>query len=364
MAPTGSIADTNASEAPDEALPIEAGPAASLIYRWDLDKTYLRTEFDTVRNLVKTAFERPGDKRTVPGAAALLRELRASGPRGIHILSGSPEQMRRALEEKLRLDGVRWDELTLKPNLRNLLRGRFRALRDQVGYKLGALLASRAGMSVGLDEILFGDDAETDALVYSLYADVCAGRVGTAELTDVIARTALTEPQRADILRIAGRLPQRDFCKRIFIHLQRVSPLNAFAVYGPRVCPFYNYLQPALVLVDLNVLDARAALRVAADLVIDQAFDADGLVASHRDLAMRGQVGPSTAERVIGALDAIDHIGLATARPVVEAYVHALARTAPRWESVVQPHHPRIDYVPLLASERDRVRRVRLRAQG
>lgn len=28
------------------------------IARWDLDKTYLRTEFDTLRDLVKTALER------------------------------------------------------------------------------------------------------------------------------------------------------------------------------------------------------------------------------------------------------------------------------------------------------------------
>ena len=45
------------------------------IARWDLDKTYLRTDFDTLRDLVRTAIERPDQKRTVPGAASLLREL-------------------------------------------------------------------------------------------------------------------------------------------------------------------------------------------------------------------------------------------------------------------------------------------------
>ena len=47
------------------------------IFRWDLDKTYLRTEFDTWIDLMRTAIERPERKRTVPGAAALMRELRA-----------------------------------------------------------------------------------------------------------------------------------------------------------------------------------------------------------------------------------------------------------------------------------------------
>src|SRR5437762_8053906 len=36
------------------------------IARWDLDKTYLRTEFETVRDLVRTALERPDEKRTNP----------------------------------------------------------------------------------------------------------------------------------------------------------------------------------------------------------------------------------------------------------------------------------------------------------
>lgn len=53
-----------------------AGPTtARFVARWDLDKTYLRTDFDTLRDIVRTALERPDQKRTVPGAAALLREL-------------------------------------------------------------------------------------------------------------------------------------------------------------------------------------------------------------------------------------------------------------------------------------------------
>jgi len=166
----------------------EALDRQRLVYRWDLDKTYLRTEFDTVRDVVRTAFESPSHKRTVPGAAALLRELKATSPAGIFILSGSPEQMRKVLEAKLRLDGVQWDAFQLKPSLRNLLRGRFRFLRDQVGYKLGSLLTSRAGMDGETDEVLFGDDAEADAFVYSLYADICAGRVGIETLMAVLRR--------------------------------------------------------------------------------------------------------------------------------------------------------------------------------
>jgi hypothetical protein len=132
-----------------------------VVYRWDLDKTYLRTEFDTLRDLLSRAFEKAKDKHTVPGASALLREIRATRPAGLYILSGSPEQMRRVLEAKLRLDGVSWDGFTLKPSLKQLLRGHFKFLKDQVGFKLGALLGSREVVPENTDEILFGDDAET-----------------------------------------------------------------------------------------------------------------------------------------------------------------------------------------------------------
>src|ERR1700691_6374639 len=168
-------------------------PVPRHIARWDLDKTYLRTEFDTLKDIVKTALERPDQKRTNPGASTLLREMVRSGVR-VHILSGSPEQMRRRLEDKLRLDGITWDSFTLKPNLQNVLRLRFRAVRDQLGYKLPALLASRARLTDAGDadasttETLFGDDAEADGFVYSLYADFLAGRVSDELLLAVLER--------------------------------------------------------------------------------------------------------------------------------------------------------------------------------
>lgn len=122
-----------------------------IVYRWDLDKTYLRTEFDTLRDLIRTAFEPATRKRAYPGASTLLREIRATDPAAIFILSGSPEQMRSVLEAKLRLDGIRWDGFTLKPSLRNLVRGKFRFLRDQLSYKLTALLRSRTNVSPETD---------------------------------------------------------------------------------------------------------------------------------------------------------------------------------------------------------------------
>jgi hypothetical protein len=330
-----------------------------LVYRWDLDKTYLRTEFDTLKDLVRRAIEPAGEKRTVPGAAALLRELRATGPAGIYILSGSPEQMRRVLEAKLRLDGIRWDGFTLKPSLRKLLRGHFRFLKDQVGFKLLAMVGSREPLPVELDEILFGDDAESDAFIYSLYADLCAGRVETDTLLAVLAQAAATPDDVAQLLLLVARLPKRDHCRRIFIHLDRMSSLATFDVYGTRVCPFYNYFQPALVLVELGAIDATAALRVAAELVIDQAFTSDSLTASYLDLTRRGQLAQLARERILEALRGIGEADYAGASSTLRAFGRELEQL--KIEAVELPPPEPVDYAGLLQKERSRAHAAKLR---
>jgi len=358
--------NVEAPEQPEHAV-MPTGPdgpieRSRLVYRWDLDKTYLRTEFDTLRDLVSRAFERAADKRTVPGAAALLREIRGAGPAGLFILSGSPEQMRRVLEAKLRLDGIRWDSFTLKPQLRNLLRGHFKFLRDQVGYKLGAMLASREPLAVELDEILFGDDAENDVFIYSLYADIIAGRVSNEVLLGVLERAAVTEEQIPELLRLVTRLPKRPSVRHIFIHLDRVSALDTFAAYGPRVCPFYNYFQPALVLVEAGAIDARAALRVAADLIIDQSFTADALAASFAELGRRGQVGERARDAVCSALSEMKASEYAGAAPALTALLTELRALH------ITTHAPLIpdtlDYVELLATDRARAKTAKQRVLG
>jgi hypothetical protein len=279
------------------------------IARWDLDKTYLRTEFDSLRDLVRTALEPADQKRTNPGASTLLREMVRAGVR-VHILSGSPEQMRRRLEDKLRLDGITWDTFTLKPNLQNLLRLRFRAVRDQLGYKLPALLRARARLAAQGEpaaestESLFGDDAEADAYVYSLYADFVAGRVGEDTLLRVLERGRVYDDVVAEAMETGRTIERADAVKRILIHLERQTPPDDFRKYGPRVVPFYNYLQAAFVLNEDGRLGAEGVLRVAVELVTEHRFDGDVLARSYLDLAKRGHLRGDTVEALRGALDA------------------------------------------------------------
>lgn len=275
--------------------PKDERPSPAFVARWDLDKTYLRTEFDTLGDLVRTALEKPEEKRAVPGAAALLRELGETGAK-IHILSGSPRQMRPRLEAKLRLDKVRWDELTLKPNLSNMMRLRFRALRDQLGYKLPALLRARARdqhLSQGSElvhESLAGDDAEADVFVYSLYADICEGEVTEKQLLRILSKGRVYSDKVDACLESARQLDHGPVVRRILIHLDRQSSPSEFDQYGPRVVPFYNYLQAGFVLAEDGEIGAAGVLRVAAEFALRHRFDPDALARSYLDLMRRGHV--------------------------------------------------------------------------
>ena len=332
------------------------------VYRWDLDKTYLRTEFDTVRDLLRTAVEPAARKRTVPGASVLLREIRGTGPAGSFILSGSPEQMRRVLEAKLRLDGIRWDAFTLKPSLRNLLRGRFRFLKDQVSYKLASLLDARTHADPGWAEVLFGDDAEADAFIYSLYADIGAGRVGTETLMAVLERARVYPEDIPQLVRLASRIPRRDAVRRIFIHLDRMSAPEVFAEFGHRVCPFFNYFQPAVVLAGDGGISSVAALRVGADIVRTPAFSPDALTASVFDLVRRRYVGRRVAEGLLEALESVDRPRFGTAAPALEAFGATLARRLPEVGDAAPVDRVAIDYVDLFSRDKERARAGRRRA--
>jgi hypothetical protein len=324
-------------------------------FRWDLDKTYLETEFDTFGHLLRTALQRADQKRAIAGAPALMREIRAAGAHRVCIISGSPRQMRRVLEQKLKLDGVEWDEFELKPNLSNLMRGRFRALRNQVGYKLPLLLDGRTRVPAECQEVLFGDDAEADAYIYSLFGDLLAGRVGVGTLEAILDAAEVYADQRKETLALVKQVAPGDVVQRIFIHLERRSPPVRFTPYGRRLVPIYNYFQAALVLFADGILPPMSVLKVAADMVTSHGYSLASLGNSLQDLLRRGyaEVGAVT-----GLADAVEQYAnlfdvFRPAKDIVEAFgrrLSALAENRP----VLPPAPPAIDYLALL----DDVRRT------
>ena len=324
-------------------------PAPPHIYRWDLDKTYLDTDFDSVLGLLRTAIQRPADKENIPGSSELLRELRvaAAGNALIYFISGSPRQMRGVLTEKLKLDGIHFDGFILKDNLNNLLRLRFRAIKEQVGYKLPALLSARIGAPEGSLETIFGDDAERDALVYSLYADLLARREDLGTLRRVLDQAGVYPDAREVIEDSLSQLPRQDPVQRIIIHLDRKSPPMHFDVYGPRVVPVYNYFQAALTLYQDARLGAGAVGRIGTALVERYQYTLPMLVRSFQDALRRPIVDREAAVR-LGEQ--------ATGGGVSAEVVRTFAREAESLPPRNAPPRPQNvpDYPALLAREHQR----------
>ncbi len=328
------------------------------IYRWDLDKTYLQTEFDSLKDLVRTALQKAHEKRAVPGAAALIRELRSRGDSWLAIVSGSPTQMRAVLQEKLLLDGITWDEFVLKDNVRNILRGRFRALRGQVGYKLPVLLESRLRAPAEAQEVLFGDDAEADAFIYSLYADLLAGRVDERVLSRVLEEAGVYPDDQARVRAAWKALPPADPVRRIFIRLDRRTPPAAFARYGPRVVPVFNYFQAALVLMADGELTAPQVMRVALELVQTAGFNLLMLSNSFQDLVRRGLPVGDVAHGLVQALHGPDAL-LAALRPVPDILAAFSKRVAALGAPPPPPPPVTVDYLAMLADALPRTHKGR-----
>ncbi len=323
------------------------------IFRWDLDKTYLRTDFDTVRDLIRTALQKPEEKVNVPGAVALLRELTrdADDSRAlVTFISGSPSQMRNTLERKFEIDGIRPDAFILKPTLRNILTGRFRAVRGQVGYKLDALLRLRA-MAPLAPETLFGDDAEQDAFIYSLYADLCAGTVDQEQLVAILDEAEVYDSSAEAILSHFANTRTDDNVGRIFIHLDRRTAPGRFWVFGPRLVPIINYFQAAVVLYADEVIAADGLVRVAAEMIERDDYGLVELANSLQDLARRRHVDMAVLDRLA---EAWEHTEPPRALPpgFLDRLISRVRALSPRVQNVTREWEGPVDYIEVLRADR------------
>ncbi|MEZ4241296.1 MAG: phosphatase domain-containing protein [Myxococcota bacterium] len=283
------------------------------VLRWDLDRTYLETEITSLRGLVRAALEDAATKRTVPGAAALIRGLCQHDPLAeVRILSGSPTQMREVLLQKLALDGVRVDRLILKDNLGNLRRGRLRAVRGQVGYKLPELLEDRVDVPSSARETLFGDDSEADALIYAAYAALLAGELHVDDLVRIL-QAGGAYPDAVDrAVAAARRVAQADAVDGIFIRVDRGVPVSVYRTLGSRVWPVFSWLQAALVLWGRERLPESALHEVAESVEAPEARV--GLLV---DAVRRGLVDGEAIERAL-ALPTFEAIAPAARRAVAQ----------------------------------------------
>ena len=283
------------------------------LYVWDIDKTYLQSEIDSLRGLLAIPLEFAIDKRNVAGTGALLRALRrGTAPRGetasnpIYFVSASPPQLRRVLERKMLLDGVEFDGITFKDQLALLRRGRVGALKEQIGYKLAALLRNRRELPWSVREVLFGDDSESDALIYALYGDIVAGRLRGEPLRRTLVERGVHKEDAAYIVALAAPLPERDLVELILINLENRSKPQRFAAFGRAVLPCHDTFQMALRLFELGHITRQSVLDVARVLVTRYDRHPPSLLKSAADVVARGGLGLATLVELWNDLRAAD----------------------------------------------------------
>ena len=273
----------------DRVLPADDnGP----VYTFDIDKTYLDTRFSRRRDLLRIPLELAIDKRPFPGIADLIRAVqRGAGPnlrdRPAFFVSASPAQMRLVLERRMVLDEITIDGMTLKNWGYFLRKVRISALKEQVFYKLLALLVTRNELPLRSYEVLFGDDSESDAYIYSMYSAIVTRALAGHALERVLEAEGIDKRERALVLEASDRLddifdPERDATtvRHVFIHQVMHKKEPRVYPHGVRPMFYAHALQPAAVLYRSGLIRGAALSKIYAALRKENAFVASDVADS------------------------------------------------------------------------------------
>jgi hypothetical protein len=240
------------------------------VFVCDIDRTYLYTRFSSLQGLAQIPFEFAVDKRSIEGMTPLLREIRRGpGPHSrqtpLYFISASPAQLRPVIQRKMLLDGLEFDGTVFKDWLGVLASLRLRRFREQLGFKLTALLSHRRELPPGAREVLIGDDLEADALTFALFADAVSRRIDDRTLIRVLLRHGVAFDDARAISQLVASMPRCDAVKRAYIRLERSSP-DAFVDYWPHVAICSGAFQMAISLWHEGSISSAGVARVASGL--------------------------------------------------------------------------------------------------
>ena len=276
------------------------------IYIWDVDKTYLNTHFESRRGLLRILIEASIDKTSLPGVKNLLLELRKGTTHDIalspiYFVTASPLQLKKIIEGKFLIDGVQHDGLIVKDYLR--LREKVGKMRfkNNYSYKLMALLNLRLHLPAQAKEILFGDDYEMDAEVYSLYSDIIGNQILTPQIESMLKHQLLAKSEIKKILEKVEEvkvLPSGQV-EKIFIHTIKGQPPEYFQKFGDRLISTKNYLQTAAVLYKMGKISKEGFKRVANSFNLKYPIDEWSFQKSLMDLRERKILLPAIFDDLI-----------------------------------------------------------------
>jgi hypothetical protein len=275
------------------------------VYVWDVDKTYLDTKFETLRGLLRTATEKAQQKRNIPGTAELVSNMekawalrKQTSKLPMFFVTASPPQMENKIRAKLDIDEVHPVGIFFKDNLANLRPRRFWRLNKQVGYKLQALLQLRTFLKSDVKVILFGDDGESDAIIYSLFSDICSRRLDTSELRRILNSLFVLDDQVDTIFHLQEEIPPHDPVEKIYINLIDDTDADYYLKFGRRILPTSSSLQAALDLFQDQRLFTEQVISVAKTLINQYDFTTEEIENQVDDLIRRSRLSAESYEQL------------------------------------------------------------------
>ncbi|MCB0407954.1 MAG: hypothetical protein KDD34_07115, partial [Bdellovibrionales bacterium] len=165
-----------------------------------------------------------------------------------------------------------------------------------------ALLQLRLHLREDVRQILWGDDSEADAVIYSLYSDICARRMSERDLRLVLKSFRVVGNQMETILRLQNEIPNNDPVEKIYINLAADTDTEYYAKFGRRTLPTYNTFQTALDLFQDGRLKAEQVLRVAQDMMSNYGFTREEFEKSLDDLVRRPALGEIAIQEILPIL--------------------------------------------------------------
>ncbi len=311
---------------------------AGEVFTCDIDRTYLMTRFSSMKGMARIPFEFAVDKTAVAGMTQILKEIRRGPERRsrqtpLYFVSASPSQLRPVIERKMLLDGLEFDGTTFKDWFGVVRTWRFDRFKEQIGFKLTALLARRSELPPGeVREVLIGDDLERDATAFSLYADLLAGRLAVADLATTLVGFGVAEDDAAAIVELKRLVGDRaEGVKRIYIRLER-QQAEDFLPYAPHLVACSGSLQMALALWVDGSISLEGATRVANELV-NRRDGEKWRQAIRQELLDSCRRGLISADQGAEALEVLARAG------IVDADL-TLPGVDPRWASQLERDDP------------------------
>jgi hypothetical protein len=197
----------------------------------------------------------------------------------LYFITASPPFIRKAIERKMLIDGIEFDGVTYKDQVEVFRRRQFGSLREHTAFKLGALLLLARAFPAGTQIYMFGDDAERDPLIYSMFADICAGRLRGDALISAQQRMGVLPDYARDVATLADSVPASERVRGIHINLVREPDGSRIRECDPRVVGYPSAGAAARYLCERGLISERGRDRVigGGEVVCGQApGDPDG----------------------------------------------------------------------------------------